>query len=83
MYKSTRNELPQPVNKWYKPNSDYHTHNTRQIINPHIRYRRTQLASKQISHKAPEIWHNIPNNIKQRNNIRQLTKQLKVYLINS
>jgi len=83
MYRSTINELPQPVNKWYKPNSDYHTHNTRQRKNPHIRYRRTQLASTQISHKAPEIWHNIPNNIKQSKNIRQLTKQLKVYLINN
>ena len=83
MYKSTINELPEAVNKPYKPNSVYHAYNTRQKSNPHIRYRRTQLASTQINHKAPEIWHNIPNNIKQSKNIRQLTKQLKLYLINS
>ena len=50
MYKINNNLLPSPVVKIYKHNYELHPHNTRQHNQPHIQYRRTQLASKQITH---------------------------------
>ncbi len=80
MFKASRSELPTPINNQYKLNASIHTHNTRQINNPHIRYRRTQLASKQITHAAPLIWQNTPNNIKTAKHIKLFIKLYKEYL---
>ena len=83
MYKVHTNNLPEPIVHLYQANSEIHDHNTRQRNNPHIRYRRTQLASKQINHKGPEIWQNIPNHLKLCKNIKHFTRSYKKTLINN
>jgi len=81
MYKINNNLLPSPVVKIYKHNYELHLHNTRQHNQPHIQHRRTQLASKQITHTGPDIWHNLPLNFKQSNSVKILKKTYKKYLI--
>jgi len=46
MYKINNDLLPSPIVKIYKHHHELHPHNTRQHNQPHIQYRRTQLASK-------------------------------------
>lgn len=81
MFKVSKNEMPKPINNLYKSNTSIHGYETRQRNHPHISYRRTHLASKQINHKGPEIWQEIPYHIKLSNNIRHLTKTYKKYLL--
>ena len=83
IYKATQGELPKPLVKLYKPNTEIHQHNTRQHNNPHIRYRRTQRASNQINHKGPEIWSNLNNHLKSCTNTKTFTNSLKQFLLNS
>jgi len=81
MYKVSKYELPEPLIKLYSLNSTLHVHNTRQINNPHVRYRRTQLAARQINHFGPKVWHQVPNNLKSIQNIKLFTKHYKKYLL--
>ncbi len=82
MYKAISGQLPDQITKLYKPNTIIHEHNTRQHSNPHIRYRRTQLALKQINHKGPELWQNVPLEIKTRcKNVKHFTKLYKIQLL--
>ncbi len=81
MYKASKSELPPQITDLFKPNTQIHNHNTRQHGNPHIRHRRTQIASKQINHKGPEIWQAIPNHIKTLSTLNRFTKAYKSHLI--
>jgi len=81
MFKASRCELPNPLNTHYKLNATLHRHNTRQIYNPHVRYRRTQLAAKQINHIGPQVWQNVPNNLKSIKDIKLFTKHYKKFLL--
>lgn len=81
IYKASQGELPAPIAKLYKPNTNIHNHYTRQHQNPHIRFRRTQLASNQINHKGPEIWTKLTNNIKTSKNIKVFIRSLKHFLL--
>ncbi len=83
MYKAFNKELPSQVANLYKPNMNVHNHNTKQNRNAHIRYRRTQLASKQVNHKGPEIWQNLLNDIKISKKLKTLTKSNNKYLLNA
>ncbi len=81
MYKVCKCDLPEPLIKLYGLNATLHTHNTRQIYNPHVRYRRTQLAARQINHLGPKVWQQLPNNLKTIKNIKLFTKHYKKYLL--
>ena len=83
MYKASNNELPLQIAYLYKPNMNVHNHNTRQLRNAHIRFRRTQLASNQLNHKGPEIWQNLPHDIKMSKKLKTLTKSYTNYLLNT
>ena len=81
MYKASKNDLPKPINIQYKLNTNVHSHDTRQLQNPHIRHRRTMQASKQITHKGPKMWQQVPNNLKNIPNLKLFSKHYKQYLI--
>ena len=83
MFKASRLELPNPLSLHYKLNTTVHMHNTRQNYNPHVKYRRTQLASKQINHIGPQVWQNVPNNLKSIHHIKLFTKHYKQFLLNN
>ena len=75
MYKMVQNKLPLPVKNTFIKNQELHKHNTRQGV--HIKFRRTKVASCQISHKGPEVWLNIPNGIQTSKNINQFKYKYK------
>ena len=81
MYKVSKCDLPDPLINLYGLNLTLHNHNTRQLNNPHVRYRRTQLAARQINHIGPQIWQQLPNNLKTKPNIKLFTKHCKKYLL--
>jgi len=81
MYKASRCQLPEPINVKYKPNTMVHSHNTRQINDPHVRHRRTQIASNQINHTGPHIWQHLPVKLKNANHIKHFTKYYTQFLI--
>ena len=81
MYKASKGDLPKPLIDQYKLNARIHTHNTRQINNPHVKFRRTQLASNQKNHTAPLIWQSIPINLKSTKNIKLFAKLYKKHLL--
>ncbi len=83
MYKASKADLPPQSTNLFKPNTEIHSHNTRQLGNPHIIHRRTQLASKQINHKGPEIWQTIPNHIKTLPTLNRFTKSYKKHVISN
>jgi hypothetical protein len=55
-------------------------HITPDNITNTIQYRSTQLASKQITHTGPEIWHNLPQNFELSKNVKILKKTYKKIL---
>ena len=64
IYKFNTNNLPRPLRKIFLPNNKVHQRQTRQSDNLHIRKCRTKLASQHITCKGPQIWNNLPNEIK-------------------
>lgn len=78
MYKMTHNKLPLPIKHTFIQNQEMHNHNTRQGV--HIKYRRTKIASNQISHKGPEVWLNIPADIQTAKTINQFKSKYKKFL---
>ena len=64
MYQHKNNLLPKPLMLLYTPNTEMHNHNTRHKDDPHINSRRTNQYNQSFLHKAPEIWYNIPEEIK-------------------
>ncbi len=77
MYNMTRGTLPTPLTNQIKLNSNLHTHNTRNINNPHITQRRTNLASRAIRHKGPYIWYSIQENTRTKRTIKSFQSNLK------
>ena len=75
MYLFNANILPKPISEMLTMghyggggggimNTEIHDHFTRNRNNPHIQYRRTQIASKTLRHQGPIFWYNIPSEIK-------------------
>jgi hypothetical protein len=81
MYCLHKNTLPHPITSIVTYNCDIHSHNTRNRENPHIITRRTNLASKSLRHKGPEVWYTIPNDIKSTKSLTSFTRKLKKSII--
>ncbi len=79
MYKASNDELPEQVVNF--TDQILMSTITRQHRNPHIHYRRTQLASKQVNYKGPEIWQNLTNNIRTSKKLHIFTKSYKKDLL--
>ena len=64
MFALNKGTLPKPLINTITLNSTVHTHNTRNLNNPHIQSRRTNMAGRSIRHKGPVVWYKIPDDIK-------------------
>ena len=64
MFALNNGTLPINLANAFFQNRDIHRYNTRNKLNPHIQSRRTNIASRNIKHRGPDIWCNIPNEIK-------------------
>ena len=54
-----------------------HSHNTRQRDNPHSHQIRTLVARNSIVHRAPQIWSDIPKEIRKINTRNSFKRALK------
>ena len=59
-----------------------HSHETRQSHNPNIPVNYTEIYNKSYTCRAPSYWLQLPNELKERNNIKHFNKKLKTYYLN-
>ena len=77
MYLFNANILPNPISEMLTMNTEIHDHFTRNRKNPHIQYRRTQIASKTLRHQGPIFWYKIPSEIKAKQTVKSFGYCLK------
>ena len=77
MYLFNANILPNPISEMLTMNTEIHNHFTRNRKNPHIQYRRTQIASKTLRHQGPIFWYKIPSEIKAKQTVKSFGYCLK------
>ena len=83
MFSPQRGTRPTPLIKRITYNTEIHHHNTRNVQNPHIAQRRTNIASKNLRHKGPEIWYQLPEELRNTKILETFAYHLKKYIINS
>ena len=81
MYAHSHGILPNALQKMLTTNKDIHSYGTRNKNNPHVKQRKTKIASKSIRHQGPVIWYDIALNIRNAKTINSFTYQLKRMLI--
>ena len=77
MYLFNANILPNPISEMLTMNTEIHYHFNRNRKNPHIQYRRTQIASKTLRHQGPIFWYKIPSEIKAKQTVKSFGYCLK------
>ena len=77
MYLFNTNILPKPISEMLTMNTEIHDHFTRNRKNPHIQYRRTQIASKTLRHRGPIFLYKIPSEIKAKQTVKSFGYFLK------
>jgi hypothetical protein len=81
MYVISSNEIPTPLTAFYNCNRDIHTHYTRHSNDIHITSRNKYLVSKSYIHKAPKLWCQLPDTIKQAKSLKSATNRAKKYFM--
>ena len=81
MHKIHTNSSPRTESDSFQRVSEYHNHNTRQSAkkNYFILRARTQLGKKVMKIKGPNMWHEVPDDLKNLS-IFSFKKQYKRYL---
>jgi len=83
MYMYSTGELPKSLTALYTTNAGIHQHNTRRKNDPHITIRHSETISKTFIHRAPKIWHSIPENIKTKYTCKSFNRAFKQNLFNN
>ncbi len=81
MYLLNAGVLPKPIIAMLTINNEIHGHNTRNKNNPHIQFRRTNIASKSLRHQGPLFWYKIPLEIKSSKTVNSFGYHLKRNII--
>ena len=76
MFSLQKGTLLTPLIKRILYNTIHH-HNTRNVHNLHVAQRRTNIASKRLRHKGPDIWNQILEILE------TFSYHLKKYIVNS
>ena len=63
-------------------NRQTHTYSTRQASNFHRNYARTQKVKNSFIFGGPQLWDNLPNDLKTIPTERYFQQQMKRYLLN-
>ena len=77
MYLHSKNALPTSISNIFITNTSIHSHYTRHQNDPHVKSRNTYHISQSFLHRAPDIWYQIPQEIKSCNTINSFTRQMK------
>ena len=80
MFLNKNQHLPSPLQAIFTPNTDIHNHNTRHRNDPHISTRHTNQLLRSFIHNSPNIWYNIPLQIKETRTVGSFCHKMKRYL---
>jgi hypothetical protein len=62
-------------------NSVVHNHNTRQKLNPHVQFCRTNVVKNGVMNMGIRLYNRIPNKIREVEKMRQVKRVLRSYLV--
>ena len=77
IYSFSNEGLPEPLMKMFEINQSYHSHDTRQSLNPHIQSFKYKIVLNSFIHRAPELWSQVPLVIKNSLSKASFSKRLK------
>jgi hypothetical protein len=83
MYSFINISLPDPLMTMFTVNTHIHSHETRQLHQPHIQYRKTAFLSKTFIYQAPETWYKLPETIRQLRSQYSFNRSVKKFLTNA
>ena len=83
MYSFSNGQLPQTLQCLSTLNADVHQHNTRHHKDPHVVSRTSSVVSKSFIHAAPNIWFELPANIKVCKTTKSFQYKLKSYFVDA
>ena len=81
MYKYSQNQLPSLFHNIFNLNSNIHAYPTRRSSDYHLENPKIILAQKSIRHNGPDVWNNLPNNLKQCSSLFSFKASLKKYML--
>ena len=82
MYRYHHNTLPNKLGLIFNRNNEIHNYNTRHSNDPYKQRKLTAKATQSISYKGPNLWNNLPLNIKQSKTIYSFSTKIKKMLNN-
>ena len=77
MYRFHSRQLPKTFDHMFQLNSAIHNYPTRISSNIHLLNPKTNLAHKSIRHAGPDIWNNIPLNVRSYSTITRFKCEFK------
>ena len=81
MYKFSTNTIPMPFRNIFVYNKDIHSYPTRHSSDLHLTNPKIILAHKSIRHHGPDVWNDLPDNIKLSASLYSFKALLKKHLI--
>ena len=82
MYLCFTGQLPNIISHHFNLNNKIHTYSTRNAFNFHYPKLRTTSMLNSIFYKGPQIWNNIPPEIRLSKSISVFKRKYKNYLLN-
>jgi len=76
-----KDSLPEPLMNMININRTIHSHNTRNINNPHMERRRTNKTARTIRHRGAAYWYQIPYLIRESKTIKSFSSKLRRHII--
>ena len=71
----------EPLMNMININRTIHSHNTRNINNLHMEWRRTNKAARTIRHRGPAYWYQSPYLIRESKTIKSFSSKLRRHII--
>ena len=82
-YRYMTGEIPNSLKILYTLNNNIHPYFTRNRYNPHLFNRNSMVYQNSFLFKGLKLWVNLPDDIKNLNNLYIFSKRLKNYSINN
>ena len=82
-FKAKKNTLPKPFRNLFTDITKIHTHKTRNFKNRlYLRKQNKKKGLLTLEHMGAKFWNQIPNTIKNKNNVKNFARNLSKFLIN-
>jgi len=73
--------LPSPLNNIFTINQNVHSYNTRQPHDFHFMPMRYDIVFKSFIHQGPQLWSELPNEIKCASSRKAFVSRIKKYIL--